>query len=169
MPETKAHDRLTLITAGLVTPVALLVPSDNRWLTWGTVTGSYLLSGLLFSNDLDVQAAEYRRWGPLRWLWWPYAHLVLHRSWVSHGLIIGPLLRLIYSALVLELLVVLLTAAAQLFGVGGLNWLNAWHLFWGELLQAHPRRLGEFLVGFVLAGAAHTVPDRFTTGVKRLF
>ncbi len=168
MPQTHVHDRITLITAGLLTPVFLAIPSDNRWISWGVLEGSYLLSGLLFSNDLDVMATEYRRWGPLRWLWLPYAQMVLHRSWLSHGLMVGPLLRLLYFVLVVDLLVVLGATAAGVGGVGGWEWIGRWHKFWADLVREHPRHFVEAAVGFVLGGAAHSIPDWISTGIRRL-
>jgi uncharacterized metal-binding protein len=173
VPETPVHDRITLISAGLLAPVFLAIPSENRWISWGVLTGSYLLSGLAFSCDLDIQAAEYRRWGPLRWMWWPYARMVLHRSWLSHGLVVGPLLRLIYFALVVDLIVVLGVAVVGLggwlAGFEAFGWLGQWHLFWAGLVRDHPRFFADVLVGFVLGGAAHSIPDWLTTGVKRIF
>ncbi len=165
---THVHDRITMISAGLLAPVFLGVPSDNRWLSWGVLTGTHLLSGLLFSPDLDVQAVEYRRWGPFRWIWLPYARLVLHRSWLSHSLVFGPLLRLLYFVLVVDLVVVLVALLVQLAGGAGLSWLNDWHALWADLMRAHPRRFVDVALGFVTGGAFHTLPDLIQTRVKRL-
>ncbi|MGB9723242.1 MAG: metal-binding protein [Chloroflexia bacterium] len=164
MPPARVHDRITLITAGLLTPVVLALPAENRFLSWGLFTVAHLFSGLGFSCDLDVRAVEYRRWGPLRWLWLPYTQLVYHRSWLSHGLVIGPLLRLLYFGLIVEVLVL---AGVYLFGAGP-EWLSHWHAFWGHLVRDHPRYVLDFLAGFTTGGAVHTIPDWLTTGVKRL-
>lgn len=168
MPPTRTHDFITLGGAAVLAPISLLVPSDNRWLSCTMVTGSHLLSGLLFSNDLDVSGAELHRWGPLRWLWWPYERLIPHRNWLSHGLIIGPLLRLAYFALIVEALVALGTLGAQLAGWDGLGWLSWWHRLWSNLVLTYPRRFVEFAIGFVLGGASHSFPDWLQTGVRRV-
>ncbi len=168
MPSARMHDHITLITAGLLTPAVLALPAENRLLSWSIFTVAHLLSGLLFSCDLDVQATEYRRWGPLRWIWLPYTHLVYHRSWLSHGLVIGPLLRLFYFGLMGEGLAWLFAGAgAHLFGAG-LEWLSHWHAFWVDLMHTHPRHVLDFLAGFVTGGAVHTIPDWLVTGAKRL-
>lgn len=169
MPNLRSHDQITVITGALLSPAFLAVPSDNRWLSWAVLAGAHLLSGLLFSCDLDVRAGEYRRWGPFRWIWWPYQRLIPHRSWISHGLIVGPLLRLGYFALVLELLLSLGAWALSVAGGDGLAWLNGWHVFWMELMRAYPRRFAEVAVGFILGGAAHSIPDWLLTGVRRVF
>lgn len=79
------------------------LPPETRPLAW-LVIASYTFSGIWLSSDLDVESSAYRRWGPLRWLWWPYQKLVPHRSWISHGLGVGPLLRVAYLLEMLWLL-----------------------------------------------------------------
>ena len=57
---------------------------------------SYLFSMLLLSPDLDLAKSDsYRRWGPLRWLWTPYAVAFRHRR-VSHHPLFGPITRIAY-------------------------------------------------------------------------
>src|SRR5437868_12082452 len=65
---------------------------------------AYLVSGLMFSPDLDLRSAPYRRWRKLRWIWLPYQRLVPHRSWISHSLLFGPLIRVLYFAGAMSLL-----------------------------------------------------------------
>ena len=62
------------------------------------VAGEFLFSGLMFGPDLDIYSVQYKRWGYLRWLWIPYQKTLKHRSFFSHGLIIGTTIRLIYLA-----------------------------------------------------------------------
>ena len=168
MPPTRTHDLITLGGAALLVPVSLFVPSDNRWLSCAVATGAHLLSGLLFSNDLDVAGVELRRWGPLRWIWWPYGRLIPHRSWLSHGLVVGPLLRLVYFALFVEVVAVVVCLGAQAVGRGVLDGLPWWHQFWGHLAVAYPRRFIEFAAGFILAGVSHSIPDWVETGIRRV-
>jgi len=164
MPPARVHDRITLVSAGLLTPLVLALPAENRLLSWSIFTAAHLLSGLLCPCDLAARATEYHRWGILRWLWLPYTHLVYHRSWLSHGLVIGPLLRLLYFGLIVEALAL---AGTHLLGFG-LEGLARWHAFWGNLVRDHPRYVLDFLAGFTTGGAVHTIPDWLTTGVKRL-
>ena len=58
--------------------------------------GAFLVGGLWLSPDLDTLSRPLQRWGPLRWIWWPYRQLVPHRSLFSHGPLIGMALRLLW-------------------------------------------------------------------------
>jgi len=57
-------------------------------------TASCLAGGLWLSPDLDTRSNALRRWGPLRFLWWPYRRLIPHRSLWSHGPVLGTSVRL---------------------------------------------------------------------------
>ena len=68
-------------------------------------TAAMLFGGLMFGPDLDIQSRQYTRWGPLRLLWWPYKVAFRHRSRWSHGIIFGTLIRVVYFAVRLTVLV----------------------------------------------------------------
>lgn len=153
---------ITLVTGIFLVPACWILSPDRSLATALTVASGHFISGFLFSCDLDIDSTEYRRWGPLRIIWWPYKEMMPHRSWLSHGLVIGPLLRLAYFGII----------------VYGLLWLalNATgnNILWRELqqsvLDSIRLRSGQtyaFLIGFVLGGAAHSIPDWITTGTKR--
>jgi len=75
---------------------------------------AYLFSMLLLSPDLDLAKSDsYRRWGPLRRLWAPYAAAFRHRR-VSHHPLFGPITRIAYVGLLalVGLLVYLLVSRA---------------------------------------------------------
>lgn len=98
MASGRRHDQGTWILA---------LPFGALWWPWLGLTGmavaslSFLAGGLLLSPDLDTRSNATRRWGPLRWLWWPYRRLLSHRSLVSHTPLIGTAGRLLYLALLL--------------------------------------------------------------------
>jgi uncharacterized metal-binding protein len=96
MPSGATHDRITLISLPILSGTALLV-SQNASITL-SLAGSFLFSGLMFGPDLDIYSVQFKRWGILRWIWRPYQKGMRHRSWLSHGPIIGTLLRLAYLA-----------------------------------------------------------------------
>ena len=50
----------------------------------------YLFGTFFLSPDLDIQSAPYKRWGPFKFLWWPYKVLFKHRG-LSHHPVFGPL------------------------------------------------------------------------------
>src|SRR5439155_22826121 len=105
MPSGRTHDLITIVTGAAVAPAVL----NTRLPDMGppnamVLLGAYVVSGLLFSPDLDLHSTPYRRWRKLRWIWLPYRRLVPHRSWISHSMVMGPLLRIVYFAGVLSLL-----------------------------------------------------------------
>lgn len=94
MPSGRTHDQITL---GMLPGVAILalVLSRSASLTL-SLSGAFLFSGLMFGPDLDIYSVQYKRWGWLRFIWLPYRKVLHHRSWLSHGPIIGTILRLVY-------------------------------------------------------------------------
>jgi len=136
----------------------------------GVLVGSHLVSGLLFSPDLDLRSTPYKRWRILRWVWLPYQHFVCHRSWVSHSLIAGPLLRVVYFAGIMSLLALmalgLLNLLVPVDPSGTLMNASLTVLRW---IEAHPMVVFYAVVGFILGGAVHTLADTFVTGIKRRF
>jgi uncharacterized metal-binding protein len=172
MPGARTHDFITVVTAAAGAPVLLnsgLPDLGNANPTNALVlVGAYLTSGLLFSPDLDLRSAPYKRWRQLRWMWLPYQKLVRHRSWVSHSLLAGPLLRVIYFAGVLFLLALAALGLLNLFvpvdPTGTLLNLTNTIAKW---IEAHPAVIGYAVLGFVLGGAAHSLTDTITTAVRR--
>src|SRR5437868_1890322 len=105
MPSGRTHDLITIVTGAAGAPALLNTGLPDMGPTNAIVLlGTYLASGLLFSPDLDLHSAPYRRWRKLRWVWIPYQRLVPHRSWVSHSLLLGPVIRVLYFAGVLSLI-----------------------------------------------------------------
>jgi uncharacterized metal-binding protein len=94
MPSGATHDRITLISLPIVTGLTLLA-SRSASITL-SLAGSFLFSGLMFGPDLDIYSVQFKRWGILRWIWRPYQKSMRHRSWLSHGPVIGTLIRLAY-------------------------------------------------------------------------
>ena len=123
MASGQQHDRATWLLA---------LPFGLLWAPWlglgGVLTAglAFLVGGLWLSPDLDTRSNPSRRWGPLRLLWWPYRHLLRHRSLLSHSPLMGSAGRLIYLAAL----------------VAGLSWLL--HP-WGA---PHPQALLEGLQGW---------------------
>lgn len=94
MPSGATHDRITLISLPIVSALTLFA-SQSASITL-SVAGSFLFSGLMFGPDLDIYSVQFKRWGVLRWIWRPYQKSMRHRSWLSHGPIVGTLIRLAY-------------------------------------------------------------------------
>ncbi len=84
--------------------LSALLPSTGALLWLGhpdtalAFSAAFLFGTLLVTPDLDLQLNDARRrWGPLRFIWAPYAALSRHRG-MSHTYVAGPLIRLAYLA-----------------------------------------------------------------------
>lgn len=174
MASYRGHDNATLYSACLLGPICYwtterlhdIARSDGLLLsplaTTLLLVGAYLFSGLLLSNDLDIASRIYNRWGPLRLLWYPYQCLIPHRSLLSHGLIVGPVLRVLYLYAMLELLLLIawritvLTGTTAAYIEVGLN-MSAQLL---PCLIWYPQISMPCAIGLVLAGFCHSLVDR---------
>jgi uncharacterized metal-binding protein len=102
MPSGKTHDLITFVLAVPVA-VATYYFTQDKTIT-GIVTLGMIFGGLMFGPDLDTQSKQYTRWGPLRFMWWPYKVTLAHRSRFSHGILFGTLIRIAYFLIVVSLL-----------------------------------------------------------------
>lgn len=171
MPSGKVHDKITVITAAAAVPVWWLTTPVKDFQALIIALGAYLFSGFWLSDDLDTNSVSYKRWGAFRWLWWPYQKLVPHRSWVSHGIGVGPLIRVLYFILMLWLVVRLVGWALIEFGIRidrNALLLDAWRGTWAWTL-AHPTWAMWGLIGLVLGGVAHSVADIVVSWAKRVW
>ena len=170
MPNAGTHDAITVVTGMALVPLsytALLnygqFPEAAR-LDAAVLVGAHLLSGIMFSPDLDIDSKIDDRWGPFYWIWRPYMWVVPHGSRsLSHGLVIPPLLRLLYF-LVVSMLTFL--SMAWLLGQIGVI-VPDYHLqvihYLEQLARTQPREVLAFLVGFITGSAAHSLADSVTT------
>jgi uncharacterized metal-binding protein len=105
MPSGKTHDLITFVLAVPAAAAAYYFTRD--WTITGIVTAGMIFGGLMFGPDLDTQSKQYTRWGPLRFIWWPYKVALAHRSRFSHGILFGTLIRIAYFLIVVSLLLAL--------------------------------------------------------------
>ena len=173
MANYRVHDLVTWVSAIGVAPFCYWIARDYPPVlagyplttTPGTTTallvGAYLFSGLWLSNDLDIYSRIYRRWGPLRFLWYPYQQLVSHRSWLSHGLVVGPLLRMVYLYVMIELTLICAHGVATAAGWSTAIVESGMRLtseVWPYVV-AHPQICAPLIVGLILGGVAHSLVD----------
>jgi uncharacterized metal-binding protein len=92
MPDGKTHLAAAVIA---LLPAAAATVAYHFLGLWPVViaVAAYLIGTIWLSPDLDLKSQPYMAWGPLRWIWWPYMRMVPHRSWWSHGPVIGTLAR----------------------------------------------------------------------------
>jgi len=175
MPDARTHDLITFATAVALGPLAqaaqvglLGLSMDEAYPNSAWLVVAHIVSGVMFSPDLDLDSQIDNRWGVLFWIWRPYMWVVPHRSAWSHSLIFAPLLRLAYFYLVL---VGLLIGATWLLGQAGVV-LPDYHaqitLALKRVASEHPDAVLAFLIGFCTGSAAHTIADWLVTGGKHL-
>lgn len=171
MPDARTHDVITVVSGvALASPAyaafAASDPSTASALT-GWLVGAHLLSGIMFSPDLDIDSAIDDRWGPLFWIWRPYMWLIPHRRLLSHGLVIAPLLRLGYFYLVVMGLLIFGAWALRELGVAApYLYVEATEAIFA-VLRAYPSETSVFVLGFITGSAAHSIADWLVTGGKR--
>ena len=174
MPGAQTHDAITVVTGLALAPASYATLTSLQLTPEAAVRGTvvfvvaHLLSGIMFSPDLDIDSSIDNRWGIFYWIWRPYMWVVPHRSrLLSHGLVIPPLLRLLYFYWVVMGLLVGSAWALSHIGIS----VPDLHLRVSDavlgVITKHPRETLSFLVGFVTGSAAHSVADWLVTGGKR--
>jgi uncharacterized metal-binding protein len=169
MPSGKAHDRITWVTAALATPIWYFASPVRDVAAFAAGMIGYLFSGLYLSSDLDTRSGPLKRWGPLRFLWYPYQRLVPHRSWLSHGLGIGPIARAIYFVAMVWLLArgALWLIDKWLLPVDRNAILARGALALATFVWRHPVWAEWTVGGLVLGGVAHSLADAIVSGTKK--
>lgn len=156
MPAGKTHDRITLYLAPLVVLTTFAFTRNERLTLLLAI--AFVFSGLMFGPDLDIHSCQYKRWGWLRWVWLPYRALVKHRSPLSHGFLIGTILRLVYGAVCLAPVVLLSLAGLFFWGQRGNIFSEQW-LYWWPWLRSHRGELLAAFVGLELGAMSHSFSD----------
>jgi uncharacterized metal-binding protein len=138
MASGKNHDRSIYFTTPIIGIVGFFYS-----LELGIVAASaHILGGLYLSPDLDLKSIPFKRWGVLRVLWLPYQKLIpCHRYWLSHGVIIGSVVRLLYLAALLLPLWIIFPGLQQV----------DWAITWEKMIA--------FLVGVELSALNHLLLD----------
>ncbi len=131
MASGKNHDRSILFTTPIIGIIGV-----SQFLELGIITAAaHLLGGLYLSPDLDLVSKPFKRWGLLRVLWLPYQKLIpCHRHWLSHGVIVGSIVRLLYLAALLLPLWVIFPGLRQV--EWAITWQKAIAFFLGVELSA---------------------------------
>lgn len=166
MPSGKTHDGLTW---GAVFPLAFGIGTFGEgWVAAGLFGAGFLFGGLMFGPDLDLPSVQVRRWGPLRGIWLPYQCLFRHRSGWTHGLFVGPLVRLVYLGIWAAAAAGSVLALRQALGEP----LPAWE-HWLPQLTTATAGVDRAGVAYALLGiwggsALHTVSDAVVSHAKRV-
>jgi uncharacterized metal-binding protein len=164
MPSGRTHDRITLWSLPGIAGLAYLLTHQSQ-LTL-IVAGAFLFSGLMYGPDLDIYSVQYKRWGKLRWLWVPYQSSLKHRSWLSHGFIIGTVLRMLYLLVFSFAIALPAVAIAQLIIGFDWNWQQA--AFEAiSLVREYPQEAIALSIGLELGAMSHSISDWLGSAFKR--
>ncbi|XFA72848.1 metal-binding protein [Thermosynechococcaceae cyanobacterium Okahandja] len=164
MPSGRTHDRLTWIAMPMVGFGVGALTADWGW--GAIVSSSFGVGGFLLSPDLDTPSLPYYRWGMLRGIWHPYQKLFHHRSFWTHGPILGTLIRLGYLGLWLGLGVSLLGLGIYATG----HWATVLPLVQSLLTKTIAqdwRPLGAIALGLELSALLHVSSDTLVSGWRR--
>jgi len=138
MPSGRTHDIITAVTTPILGFVFNVISGDIKMTAIFIV--AFLFSSLMFNGDLDINSRPYRRWWILRIIWKPYQKIFEHRSYWTHGLIVGTVVRLVYIS-------------PLIIGLGMLlNLTYPQHLNWSLIII--------ILVGLECGNSVHTISDR---------
>lgn len=164
MPSGRTHDQITFICLPWVGALALLV-TLNLGVTL-CLCGGFLFSGLMFGPDLDIYSKQYQRWGPLKFIWLPYQKVLRHRSWLSHGPVVGTVLRLLYLGFWISCVLMGCELASRV-----------WHLSWQilsletvleQMWGQFPHSCIALLLGLEVGAMSHSISDGVSSGRKAI-
>ena len=164
MPSGQTHDRITIWALPFIAGVAFwLTRSSNITLL---ISGGFMFGGLMFGPDLDIYSIQYQRWGYFRFIWLPYQKSLRHRSFLSHGPLIGTTLRVIYLCGILAVAAILILFISE----------KILHMAWSwqelakeilELINLHSTEFLALFVGLELGAMSHSISDWSNSAYKR--
>jgi uncharacterized metal-binding protein len=152
MPGQRVHDTSCLAVAGLLAVGGLVKGRESFYMAAGAALGMFVHPDWDYAEIRGVVAEL----GPFKYLVRPYGLAIPHRSFLSHGPLIGTAGRLVYIFLPLWLL----TQACKAAGYCPTNWISrlvTMEFFWWVVL------------GLAIVDTLHALMDAITTGFKRFF
>jgi uncharacterized metal-binding protein len=164
MPSGRTHDRITLWALPMVAGVSFWqTRSGNVTLL---VAGGFMFGGLMFGPDLDIYSRQYQRWGVLRWIWLPYQKSLRHRSFLSHGPIIGTTLRVVYLSSLLAVVAMVMVAVADKLWNVSVTWQDLEGTV-GRSLSSYATECFALFLGLELGAMSHSLSDWGGSAYKR--
>ncbi len=163
MPSGQTHDRITIWALPLIAGVTFWQTRSSSMTL--LIAGGFMFGGLMFGPDLDIYSIQFQRWGYLRFIWIPYQKSLRHRSFLSHGPLIGTTLRVIYlCGIVTVLSILILLIAEKLFMT--LSWQEvAKNLL--DIINSHSTEFLALFVGLELGAMSHSISDWSNSAYKR--
>ncbi|MBC5797848.1 metal-binding protein [Sphaerospermopsis sp. LEGE 00249] len=164
MPSGQTHDRITIWSVPVVAGITLISTRSSSVTL--LVAGGFMFGGLMFGPDLDIYSRQFQRWGFLRWIWLPYQKSLRHRSFLSHGPIIGTTLRVVYLTTFLAVVAILVLVIFAKLGNVALNWGEVWKSV-GKTISIYYREFFALFLGCELGAMSHSLSDWTGSAYKR--
>ncbi|AYE35770.1 metal-binding protein [Clostridium septicum] len=170
MAKGKTHDKVTLIVSPFIGLVFFMINSEllensNKLVIvtlFGVVT--YLFGGFMFSGDLDIKSSEYYRWGKIRFIWNPYQKIFKHRSIFTHGFLLGPIIRIIYTYIIV-LIVCSVLYSLKVINLATDDLINLTL----EYINSNKVISINIVLALFLGSGLHTITDLFSSFIKKKF
>ena len=164
MPSGATHDRITIWALPFIAGVTF-------WQTHSSgitllVAGGFMFGGLMFGPDLDIYSIQYQRWGYFRFIWLPYQKSLRHRSFLSHGPLIGTTVRVFYLCVLITVAAIIILFTAEKLLNMTLSWQEvAKHLL--DIINLHRTEFLALFVGLELGAMSHSISDWSNSAYKR--
>ena len=165
MPSGRTHDRITVWSVPFVSGIAYFLTQNGKFAL--ILAGGFLFSGLMFGPDLDIYSVQYKRWGWFRWIWIPYRSAIRHRSQLSHGLLIGTILRLLYISLIILILSSMVAAIAYFLGYVNLQSVMDSQKQFPIWNPSYTQALLALIIGLELGAMSHSISDWIGSAYKK--
>ncbi len=164
MPSGQTHDRITIWALPFIAGVTFWQTRSSSMTL--LIAGGFMFGGLMFGPDLDIYSIQYQRWGYLRFLWLPYQKSLRHRSFLSHGPLIGTTLRVLYLCGIVSVAgIVILLIAEKILNMA-LNWQEvASNIL--ETINLHSTQFLALFIGLELGAMSHSISDWSNSAYKR--
>ncbi|QST02894.1 metal-binding protein (plasmid) [Pontibacillus sp. ALD_SL1] len=151
MSSGRQHERINKGFLFVVITLSFLLSLFIHYGTEGAILAGCFMFGYgagtyYLSPDLDVRSRPYKRWGPFRFIWIPYQTMFTHRSFWTHGILLGDLIRFLYLLL----------------------WLfPLWGMLGFPLPTSYKREILVFFSGTSLASVVHILTDHSSSFLKK--
>ncbi|MBE9223594.1 metal-binding protein [Cyanobacterium stanieri LEGE 03274] len=162
MTSGKNHDRITWLCLPWIFIGTIIASKDL--LTGFVVASGFLFSGLMFGPDLDIYSVQFKRWGYFKFIWLPYQKYLPHRSFFSHGFIIGTVIRSLYLCFILLLVGLILGAIALMISP------EIWQDTVNNLAvigQVYLKEIIALFIGLELGAMSHYLADIIDSWLKK--
>ena len=165
MPSGQTHDRITIWALPFIAGVAF-------WQTHSSsitliIASGFMFGGLMFGPDLDIYSIQYQRWGYFRFIWLPYQKSLRHRSFLSHGPLIGTTVRVLYLCGLITVAGILILLVADKILNMTLNWQEvAQNLL--QTINLHSTQFLALFIGLELGAMSHSISDWSNSAYKRV-